>query len=78
VNEAVVTLWQANGRLHVNIEDQGAGFDLDTVLDGQRSSGLIGMRERIGLLGGTLSIETAPGQGTTLSIDFPLTSRSGA
>ena len=78
VNEAVVTLWQANGRLHVNIEDQGAGFDLDTVLDGQRSSGLIGMRERIGLLGGTLSIETAPGQGTTLSIDFPLASRSGA
>lgn len=78
VKEAVVTLWRANGTLHVKIEDQGAGFDLDKVLEGQRSSGLIGMRERIGLLGGSLSIETSPGQGTTLSIDFPLAARSGA
>lgn len=71
-DEAEVTLWRANQTLGIKIEDHGVGFDLDAALDEQRSNGLIGMRERVGLLGGSLSIDTAPGQGTSLTIEFPL------
>lgn len=72
VSEAVVTLWRTDGLLAIKIEDQGKGFDLEKVMEEQHSSGLIGMHERVGLLGGRMDIDTVPGQGTTLSIDFPL------
>ncbi|GAP15647.1 signal transduction histidine kinase [Longilinea arvoryzae] len=76
-NEAEVTLWRSAEALEIKIEDQGQGFELEKVLDEQHSSGLIGMRERVGLLGGSLNIETAPGQGTSLSIVFPLAEERG-
>ena len=34
--------------------------------------GLLGMRERVQLLDGSLAIETAPGSGTTLAVELPL------
>lgn len=77
-DEADVILWRSERMLEIKIEDRGQGFELGKVLDEPHSSGLIGMRERVGLLGGSLNIETAPGQGTSLSIGFPLTQeRSG-
>jgi signal transduction histidine kinase len=51
------------------IEDDGRGFDRADVRDG--ALGLIGMRERLALLGGTLSIESSP-SGTTLVAHVPL------
>jgi signal transduction histidine kinase len=57
------------------IEDNGRGFDLGRKLrkkkDGQ-SLGLIGMRERAALLGGTLVIESSPGAGTTVIARVPM------
>jgi signal transduction histidine kinase len=53
------------------VEDDGVGFDVDRVRDG--AVGLVGMRERIGLLGGRLVIESRPEAGTTLSVEVPLT-----
>ena len=38
--------------------------------------GLVGMRERVALLGGTLKIESFPGRGTTLSAYVPLSDRA--
>lgn len=54
--------------LRMEIEDDGAGFDVDdsTDLDRQRGWGLITMRERLEALGGRLWIESRPGQGTRL------------
>ena len=51
------------------MRDDGAGFDPH-----RRSSGfgLVGMRERLALVRGTLDIETAPGGGTTLRASIPL------
>ncbi len=72
-DEAEVTLWRNDRSLGIKIEDRGVGFDLDSVLDQQRSSGLIGMRERVSLLGGRLDIDTALNHGTSLTIEFPLT-----
>ena len=53
------------------IEDDGVGFDVATVREG--GLGLVGMRERIGLLGGRVAIESRPDAGTTLSVEVPLT-----
>src|SRR5579875_3415164 len=57
------------------LRDDGKGFDLDELQRGQdrdRGLGLVGMHERAHLLGGTLAIESAPGQGTTIQFRIPL------
>jgi signal transduction histidine kinase len=51
------------------IEDDGRGFAPDDIHDGL---GLLGMRERLALLNGTLIIESAPGRGTTLVAEVPV------
>ena len=53
------------------VEDDGVGFDVDTN-HGERHLGLLGMRERAELLGGTLTIESTPEHGTSLFIEIPL------
>ena len=50
------------------IEDDGKGFEADNIRDG--ALGIVGMRERATLLGGTLELETAPDAGTTLVFEL--------
>ena len=57
-------------RIRMIIEDNGIGFDGRRVWDGDQI-GLIGMRERAEVLGGTLTIETAVGNGTTIVVEVP-------
>jgi signal transduction histidine kinase len=64
----VVVTRPANG-LSVIIEDDGAGFEPDHVPSGRL--GLLGMRERAGLVGGTLSVESSVGAGTTVTLRIP-------
>ena len=52
------------------VQDDGKGFDPDDVRDG--SVGLVGMRERIALLGGRLTIESTEGAGTMLTAEVPI------
>jgi len=57
------------------IEDDGKGFDLRTIertYDRQGSLGLINLRERAELVEGTLTIDTAPGKGTRITLVVPL------
>jgi signal transduction histidine kinase len=56
----------------IEILDEGQGFDLPAALNAGTSSGVSGMYERVGLVGGDLFIETAPGQGTTIIAEIPL------
>lgn len=59
----------------VLIEDDGIGFDLVSLSiapDDGRGLGLIGMQERIELVGGRLEIDTAPGYGTRIHIHVPI------
>ena len=51
------------------IEDDGRGFDPEHAREGM---GLDGMRERLGLIGGKLTIESRLGGGTTLVAKVPL------
>jgi signal transduction histidine kinase len=61
----------------MTIEDDGVGFDQDTLQDrdATRGLGLIGIRERVSQLRGTLRLETAPGAGTRLTVELPARSR---
>ncbi len=61
--------------LVVMVHDNGHGFDVNAIEDtyDQRDSlGLINMRERAGLIGARLEIESAPGRGTTITLALPL------
>jgi PAS domain S-box-containing protein len=75
VSEVTVRVWTGQDTLSVQIEDQGIGFDPEVALAAGTSTGLAGMRERAVLLGGKLTIESAPGAGTCLTAELPLTGR---
>ncbi len=68
-------LLREGGELCLRIGDDGVGFDPLATRQGV-SFGLVGMRERVLMLGGTLHIDSQPGEGTTLWIRVPLRSRS--
>jgi signal transduction histidine kinase len=69
---AVVEIVEDDTTVHVTVRDDGAGFDPAARTDG---FGLLGMRERVQLLDGTLEIESTPGEGTTVSATFPVQRR---
>jgi signal transduction histidine kinase len=61
---------RAGPLLCCSIQDDGAGFDVRAIQSDPRKKGLglIGMQERLNAIGGTLSIDSTPGQGTRLLI----------
>jgi signal transduction histidine kinase len=67
----VVRLRTQDGRLLVTVEDDGAGFDPDGQ-QARRRLGLISMRERAEAIGGVLEVRSAPGAGTTVSMEIDL------
>jgi PAS domain S-box-containing protein len=57
------------------VQDNGRGFEVEGLTGApsrERGAGLLGMRERVTLLGGTCDIESRPGQGTRLTLEIPL------
>ena len=61
--------------LELTVEDDGRGFDFEGVTRSaqeERHYGLVGIQERTYLLGGSLRIQTAPGEGTRISVVVPL------
>jgi signal transduction histidine kinase len=69
VDRAEVEVIEAEGRIRVLVEDRGRGFDSGGETGG---FGLLGMRERVMLAGGVLSVRSAPGSGaTTITATLP-------
>jgi len=70
-----VLLERRDDAVHLIVEDDGRGFDAPEVLasrDVDRGLGLRGMRERAILLGGSLTVESASGRGTSVFADIPV------
>ena len=67
---ANVSITRLEERLVIVVEDDGAGFDHDRI--GEAGIGLAGMLERARLLSGGLSIESAPGAGTRVTLSVPI------
>jgi len=70
-----VVVGREGGRLAALVEDDGCGFDPDAVLAGLpvEHFGLIGMRERAEMLGGSVTVESSPGHGTRVRAEIPVT-----
>ncbi|WP_422932093.1 chemotaxis protein CheB [Singulisphaera sp. PoT] len=69
-----VIIERRGGELTALIEDDGRGFDADRVdsTERRRGLGLLGMRERVNLLGGTLVVESGDGGGTIVRARIPM------
>jgi signal transduction histidine kinase len=61
--------------VRMEIKDDGKGFDPEKVRFSRKRQrlGLLGMRERVEMVGGTFSVQSAPGQGTTIRARIPFT-----
>jgi signal transduction histidine kinase len=59
----------------LTIKDNGKSFQVERVLHAKKNHrlGLLGMRERVEMVGGSLRIESAPGHGTTIRAEIPVT-----
>ena len=57
----------------MHVKDDGKSFQVERVLCGKGSKrlGLLGMRERVEMVGGTFCVESAPGKGTTIQVEVP-------
>lgn len=70
-DRAYVELTRSNGTLDLTVSDSGVGFSLETTSP-RTGLGLISMEERVRLVGGAITIRSAPNSGTTLKVSIPL------
>jgi signal transduction histidine kinase len=71
---ATVEVVENDVNVRVMVSDEGRGFDPEGRFDG---FGLVGMRERVTLSGGSLEVVSAPGEGTTIAAVLPARHREG-
>jgi signal transduction histidine kinase len=72
---AAISLYFKKNLIQVNIKDDGQGFDVEEAISSKnrpRGLGLLGMKERVELVRGTLSIRSRAGSGTQINIEIPL------
>jgi signal transduction histidine kinase len=71
-SRVTVSLEAENGSVHLRINDDGVGFDPASAaaLLSEGHFGLAGMRERVEMVGGHLTIESAPGKGTSVAVEM--------
>jgi PAS domain S-box-containing protein len=70
-----VSMTQEGQNLRLEVRDWGGGFDPESVEKGH--FGLEGIRQRVRLLGGRLTVQSAPGSGTLVQVLLPIVERDG-
>ena len=65
-----ILMERRQGRVILFVEDDGVGFD-SALPETTHRLGLVGMRERAEMFGGTLTIESYPGKGTSVIVEVP-------
>lgn len=74
-----LTLTYHRDEVVLDVRDDGEGFDPGQVrARGTRGHGLAGIRQRAAALGGLAHVESTPGEGTTVSVRFPVATQGGA
>ena len=70
----VTTAHDEGERLNISVSDAGAGFNPDKLAanNGRGGFGLLSVRERLGYLGGSMSVVSTPGNGTVVTLSVPL------
>lgn len=72
-SQVEITFAHESGRIDVLMSDDGQGFNPSEVLNAEnRSLGILGMRERIELLGGQFKLSSTPGRGTQVHVELAL------
>jgi signal transduction histidine kinase len=72
---AVVQIIKISGAARLEIRDDGQSFPAERLLASKTGRlGLLGMRERVEMVGGRFMIESVPGKGTTVSVEIPFDS----
>jgi PAS domain S-box-containing protein len=69
-----VSIWRDLKSIHCSVSDDGIGFEAkgDAGRNGRRGLGLVGMRERLAAVGGTILIRSGPGEGTRIHATIPM------
>ena len=77
---ASIVLERRDGKVVAVVEDDGRGFDprIEARTSDAPGLGLLGVRERVALLGGTVAVESAPGSGTSLYVRIPIAPTAGS
>jgi PAS domain S-box-containing protein len=68
--EIIVSLEQQDGQLILTVEDNGQGFEMEKI-GSKQTLGILGMKERCQMMGGTFKIKSAPGEGTAVVVAVP-------
>jgi signal transduction histidine kinase len=70
--QVTVALSQQSDAVRLEVVDNGVGFDIKSPVSPEHQGwGLIGMRERVALVGGVCTVESQPGKGTRIVIELP-------
>ena len=78
---ARIAIGRFDGRITMTIEDDGRGFDSRRILghpEAPHGYGLTGLGERVRILGGQFTCDSAPGRGTRLHFDIPVAKKDEA
>ncbi|HLO13482.1 MAG TPA: sensor histidine kinase [Anaerolineales bacterium] len=70
-----IRLWTTDKYFWLEIEDDGCGFEIEKATGGavdRKHLGLLGIQERVSLVGGEVKVESAQGSGTCLQVHIPL------
>jgi signal transduction histidine kinase len=70
--QIVVALHWDGGALRLTVDDDGAGFDAKAVSAPRRGLGMAAIRQRLTAMGGTMQVESQPGQGSRVILQLPL------
>lgn len=70
-SSVTIDMKKTSAQLNIEVKDNGVGIN-ENDMKANRSLGILGMRERVSILNGTIKIEGAPGKGTRIKISIPV------
>ncbi|NJK96423.1 MAG: histidine kinase, partial [Bacteroidales bacterium] len=68
-SELMIHVVQEDNRIHLTVQDNGAGFDVNT-LSTSKGAGIAGIKSRVEALNGRFELISVPGKGTEASVEF--------